>query len=176
MSIEPANNNTKNLGGILLTIGWILCLMVIGFLYHKSLYSAKEAKIAIDQSEIKITIPRSFDSHYYLQGKINNQLIKFIIDTGATTVSIPENFARKINLNFGQMVKISTASGPADGHLTKISSLIIDPIEFNDLTAIIMPSMADEALLGMNVLKKFEILQTEDTLVLVYKRKSSSRN
>ncbi len=170
MSIKQNSNNTKQLGGFLLTIGWVICLIVIGVLYHKSLYSAKEPKIIINQSEAKIIIPKSFDSHYHIQGQIDNQLIDFIIDTGATKLSLSENLAKKFNLSFGPVIKISTANGDVDGYLTTIPNIIIGKIEFNNISALIMPNMSDEALLGMNILKKFDISQHDDNLILIYKQ------
>ena len=56
--MSTTQNKYKDLGGILLLIGWILCFSILGLLYHKSLYSAKEATIINNQSEIKIIIEK----------------------------------------------------------------------------------------------------------------------
>jgi aspartyl protease family protein len=146
--------------------------MVLGLLYHKSIYSAKVPNIINNQSEIKVIIERNQDSHYHLQGYVNDQIIDFLIDTGATNVCISENIAKKVNLQFGNMVSISTANGEANGYLTKIPKLIIGSIEFNNISAVIMPNIKDdEALLGMNILKKFDLTQHENELIMVYKKK-----
>lgn len=65
---EQDNNQAKQLGSILLMVGWILCIMVMALLYHKSLYSAKTPTFSVNQSETKVIIPRSFDSHYHIKG------------------------------------------------------------------------------------------------------------
>ena len=168
---EQSNNQTKQLGSILLVTGWILCIIIIALLYHKSLYCAKTPTISVNQSETKVIIPISFDSHYHLQGQINNKTIDFLIDTGASKLSISENLAKKMNLAFGQTIFVATANGNVSGYLTKLPNLIIAAIEFHNVPAIIIPSMSDEALLGMNILKKFDMSQHEDNLILLYKTK-----
>jgi len=51
--------------------------------------------------------------------------------------------------------------------------LKIGPIEFANISAIIIPDPGNDALLGMNILNKFEISQKEDVLILTYKKKTN---
>jgi len=48
----------------------------------------------------------------------------FIIDTGATYTSIPENMANTAGLSFGKTIPTNTANGKVNNQLTFINSLI----------------------------------------------------
>ena len=46
----------------------------------------------------QITIPVSKDGHFRLNGEINGRPILFMVDTGATSISITKEFAKDANL------------------------------------------------------------------------------
>lgn len=171
------NNNietdSKRLGGIFLIIGWVIFICMVGYLAHKVIFSPKTPTIQETYSGTQITIYRDFDSHFRISGSINGTPVTFLIDTGATSIAIPADIAAKAGLVKKAQVYTDTANGTAIAYLTKIEKLNIGPIELQDLSAVIAPSMkSDEALLGMNVLSKFHIEQTATTLVISFSQPS----
>jgi len=62
--------------------------------------------------------------HYRGVVLINNVPMPFIIDTGATYTSIPENMANTASLSFGKTILTNTANGQVNNQLTFINSLI----------------------------------------------------
>lgn len=165
------NNNTESesrrLGGIFLIIGWIMALSLVGFLINQSMYSTKPPTINETYGGTQITIYRGYDSHFRIPGAINDVQVTFLVDTGATSIAVSEHIATKAGLNRKSKVQTETANGPSSGYLTKIEKLTINQLELHNISAIIIPNIADnEVLLGMNVLSKFNIQQTADTLTL----------
>jgi aspartyl protease family protein len=96
---------------------------------------------------------------------VNNVPMPFLIDTGATTTTIPKNMAIRAGLPFGRQVYSSTAGGQVTHHLTQINSFKIGNVTMRYLDAQINPYL-DEVLIGMNTLKYFRMTQNGNTLTL----------
>lgn len=118
-----------------------------------------------------MAIERSPDSHFYVEGTVNGQSVKFLIDTGATAVVLPNTIAKSAKLEVGEIVQAQTANGTANVHTTQIRELRIGNFRFKDVQAFIIdPAAGNIALLGMNVLDNFEISQKKDTMTLIFKK------
>jgi aspartyl protease family protein len=96
---------------------------------------------------------------------VNNVPMPFLIDTGATTTTIPKNMAIRAGLPFGRQVHSNTAGGQVTHHLTQINSFKIGNVTMRYLDAQINPYL-DEVLIGMNTLKYFRMTQNGNTLTL----------
>ena len=105
--------------------------------------------------------------HYVTNGYINGYKVKFLLDTGATQVSIPASIAEKIGLKAGYSQSVNTANGVIEVFSTRLDSLSVGELTFYDLSANINPYMqGDTILLGMNALKQVKLVQQGKTLTL----------
>ena len=112
-------------------------------------------------------LTRNRSGHYVFDGEINHHKVTFLVDTGATTTAIPADLQRKLGLETGPAIQVSTANGLTRAHLTRLDQLAIGAIELYDVNASIISGMGvDEVLLGMNVLKNFELVQRGDQLII----------
>jgi len=119
-----------------------------------------------DQYE-EIILKRNRQGHYVLDGEINGKRVTFLVDTGATTTSLPMSWAKPLGLEIGPRFQVSTANGLGDAYLTVIPSLRLGDIEFRNVKASLNPGLDDDqALLGMNVIKQMDLLQRGDLMVL----------
>jgi aspartyl protease family protein len=90
-----------------------------------------------------------------------------MVDTGATAIAIPKQLAEKLKLERGVPVDLLTAAGPSRGYSTRLASVRLATIEAKDLGAIIAEGLDPEVvLLGMNFLRRLEIDQRGDQLIL----------
>ena len=113
-----------------------------------------------------VELQRTRDGHFYIDGRINAQGLRFLIDTGASTVSISERLARKAGLACDQMATFSTANGHVQGCTTRVAQLEFGPFALRDVGVVILPNLGSEALLGMNVLRRVHMEQAGDRLQL----------
>ena len=117
--------------------------------------------------EVEVVLKRNRQGHYVANGKINNQSVRFFLDTGATDVSIPESVANRINLKKGVSMLARTANGTVEVFATRLDRVTLGGIELGNVSASINPGMQGrDALLGMSFLSHLEMIQRGDTLTL----------
>lgn len=161
--MHGSRGNTK-----LVVVGWVLLLGAL-FWYFQDL-SEREAnpnRNMVASAASEITLTRSRDGHYYADGEINGKPVKFLLDTGATQIALSPKLANQIGLTLGSTVTLQTAAGPSTGYRTRLARVRLGTIEMLDLSAVVGERMNDETvLLGMNFLKRLEIVQRGDQMTL----------
>lgn len=120
---------------------------------------------ALAQGEV--VIPRSPDGHYYVAGAINGQPVTFLVDTGASTVSVSRAFARQAGLPKGTPADFQTAGGPVSGEMVSGVSVEAAGIRVDGISVGVGIHSADRqaALLGQNFLRKVELVQSGDRMI-----------
>ncbi|NKB77254.1 MAG: TIGR02281 family clan AA aspartic protease [Gammaproteobacteria bacterium] len=115
----------------------------------------------------EVVLIRNRSGHYVVNGKINNQTVTFLLDTGATHVSVPQKIAQKLGLKRGQPVNVQTAAGVITTYTTVLDSISIGNIVMGDVKGGINPFMkGEQILLGMSFLKHLTLTQRNDTLTI----------
>ncbi len=159
--------NSRRLGGIFLIISWLLAIGLGTLLINSTIFATKPANIIKSEHGTTITIQRDYDSHFRIKGSINGIPVTFLVDTGATSIAVPDSVARRAELTRGEEIASSTANGIAISYFTRIQSLKLGDVEFSNVNAVITPGIASgEVLLGMNLLKKLTIKQDQSTMIL----------
>lgn len=147
-------------------IGLGLAVLLVNNWLERSRNPNNAVITSIDGGKRSISLKRGNHGHYIVTGTINNSRIDFLVDTGASSVSIPATFADQIGLKRGAEIPIITANGISTAFKTRIDSLRIGELEIRNATAHINPGLSNEVLLGMSVLKHYELVQRGDTLVI----------
>ena len=115
-----------------------------------------DAKKKEDASVLKLK--QNVSGNYFVEGSINDKPLSFVVDTGATFVSLPEAVAHGALIYCDDKIQIATANGVTDSCTAKISKLRFGQFEIKDVPAVIQPNLG-QPLLGMNVLQSFKIEQ-----------------
>ena len=150
----------------------ILVLVLMTILFGDALKRQRnpnQAPESINTSDggNSIILHRNPAGHYVFNGTVNGTSAEFILDTGATTVSISASFADRIGLEKGSEIRAITANGITRAYATRIDSLVVGDIEERNVVASIVPSLpGDQILLGMSFLKRLDFSQRDDTLIL----------
>jgi len=167
MSQEPAENST--LIGRWMIVGlWILILIFLTLQAQRWLDRRAEARAPVlvnGGAGLELSADRL--GHYQLTGKINGQPVEFLIDTGASELSIPAGVARRLNLDRGRGFQVSTANGSITVYATQLDSVSLGPLRQTAVRAHINPAMeGDVALLGMSFLRHFDLSQRAGHLTI----------
>lgn len=156
----------------MLIAGWVVGLALLSLLFSGVLERQhnpnQQLNMRVGANGVReVVLQRNRDGHYVASGHINSGKVEFMLDTGASDVSIPGNIADSLGLKRGQPATYSTANGYITSYLTRIASLDLGGIELHDVRASINPHMdGDTILLGMSFLKHLEFTQRGDTLII----------
>ncbi len=111
-----------------------------------------------------LVINRARDGHYHWPGRIGDVEVNFLVDTGASRTSISQELATQAGLKAFDTARFSTANGDVLGSLAKASLQLEGGLKMERHTVAVMPRMDDKALLGMDVLGKLKIEQSQRQL------------
>jgi aspartyl protease family protein len=161
--IRHARGNTQ-----MIVAGWVLLLGAMFWFFLD--WGEREANPNRNMKAIasaEIVLARSRDGHYYADGEINGRRVNFMLDTGATQIALSRALASELGLKLGSAITLQTAAGPATGYATRLTSVRLGGIEMSDLGAVVSEGMREPTvLLGMNFLRRLEMIQRGDQLTL----------
>ena len=106
--------------------------------------------------------------HFITVGQINGVSVQFLVDTGATEVSLGSQQADQIGLQYrsGTPMVLSTANGAVPGYQVHLDSVRLEGVEVYNVTAIVTANPMPFVLLGNSFLSHFQIRQENDSLTL----------
>lgn len=122
--------------------------------------------------EIVLTV--ASDGHFYLDGAVNGQAVRFVVDTGASSVTVGGRWARQAELPEGLPAFFNTANGRVEGRLVPRQKVRAACMEVDDITVAVSPGLDEIGLLGQNFLRRFEVVQTAKELRLRHRPASPS--
>ncbi len=107
-------------------------------------------------------------------GSINGRSVKFLVDTGATSVAMSSVEAKKLGIPYridGVPAKSSTASGVANGWRVMLKSVSVGKIKKKRVRAMVIDgSHPREILLGMTFLNGLKVEKTGNKMILKQKK------
>ena len=114
------------------------------------------------------TLTADAAGHFLTTGNVNGTTIRFIVDTGASTISIGASDARRIGIDpsKGQMGYSQTANGVTQVSLVKLNSVRVGDIVLNNVDATVHQQDLPFALLGMSFLNRMEMQRNGETMTL----------
>lgn len=110
--------------------------------------------------------------HFVEQGQINGQPMRYMVDTGASTVAMGRTEAERLGLPFlqGQSVSMGTANGSTRGWRLRLDSVRIGGLEARGVEAIVLPQPMPFVLLGNSFLAEFRMTRQGNQMVLEKRR------
>jgi aspartyl protease family protein len=108
--------------------------------------------------------------HFYANGMINGNSVRFLVDTGATTIALSTTEARRLGIDYrtGTRSVGRTANGTVTGYGIKLDTVRVGDITLQNVDAHVLEGMGpSDILLGMSFLNRMQMQRDGDTLVLV---------
>lgn len=167
---QSRTDSGKRIGQGMWMVFWLLLLAALAWFFglaeEKREYPNQSVTGNVTDLGRELVLDANRAGHYTLTGSINDQPARFLLDTGASDVVIPENIANSLNLERGQTKYASTANGTIKVYHTELQKLQLGPIVLHDVRASINPHMQGDILLGMSALRSLELVHRNDTLLI----------
>jgi aspartyl protease family protein len=145
----------------------IFWFVVMGLLYVGMTHYLKP-KAAQVLANGDLVIARARDGHFYAPGTVNGQAVIFMVDTGASLVSVSEPLAQTAKMRGGVPTTFHTANGSHPGRVVDGVVVAVGPVQVSNVRVGVGLVMGDDnqALLGQSFLGKFDISMTQNQMVL----------
>jgi len=106
--------------------------------------------------------------HFIDTGQINGRSITYMVDTGASSVSIGLSEAKRLGIKTDdkQRVTMSTANGTVQGWRVRLDVVRLGPLELRGVDAVITPQDMPHVLLGNSFLRSFDMNRSGSMMVL----------
>jgi aspartyl protease family protein len=116
------------------------------------------------------TLTADTQGHFVVDGQINGGSIRFLVDTGATAVSLSSADASRLGIDYrkGQPGMMGTANGAAMAYKVRLDSVRVGDIVVNNVDAAVLEgNQMPFALLGMSFLNRMDMKRAGQTMVLI---------
>lgn len=116
----------------------------------------------------KIIMTADVQGHFFTTGNINGTSVRFLVDTGASMISLGATDARRIGLDFnrGQKSLSNTANGQVVVSKIQLDTVRIAGVTLHNVDAVIHQNEMPIALLGMSFLNRMEMQRDGSTMTL----------
>ena len=168
MSSSEPSSETPHLNSLKTLFTWLAFFVVAGLVFQGYLADKMDPNRELAHSSSStLVLKRNQAGHYVAPGTINGVQVQFLLDSGATLISIPASIAAKAHLNEGAEVGSNTANGVVNAYQTQVDEVRLGGlIRYQAQALINTADQGQDVLLGMNFLKHYQWQQRGDTLTL----------
>jgi aspartyl protease family protein len=115
-----------------------------------------------------VTLAAGSGGHFMADGLVNSGSVRFIVDTGATSVALPASVAGRLGIDYrkGPRGVSQTANGVTQVYIVRLDSVRIGGIELRNVEAVVFEEGLNVALLGMSFLNRVEMRQESGRMTM----------
>src|SRR5688572_7561235 len=143
--------------------------VVIGLAWPTGKAAEAPATATTDVGRRETVLEREGNGHFYVNAKVNGELVRFIVDTGASGVALTAEDAERVGIafspsEFGYVGE--GAGGPVRGKLVTIDEIDIDGKTVENVSGAVLEG-SNLSLLGQSYLSRMgEVQMRGDYMVL----------
>jgi len=115
-----------------------------------------------------VTLSADPSGHFIAQGTINGASVLFLLDTGASSVTLPASEASRMRIDYkaGQMMAASTANGVIPAWRVTLNSVRVGDINLSQVEGLVVETSMPAALLGMSFLNRMDMKREGQIMTL----------
>ena len=168
----PTIQKTARLGALAIAAVWLAVAGVLYLVFERVEQNRHASLKPYALSSGDLVIPRQRDGHFHVEGEVNRQPVTFLVDTGASHVSVSQALAQQAKLPSGQDITLNTANGQRHGQLVRGVPVRAGHLVINEASVSVGLSglRPEQALLGQAFLKHFDVEMRRDEMVLRQRR------
>lgn len=136
----------------------------------QTIFMSREIGANYQEPEVKtVRISSKQGGHFLVTGKIGIYDVDFMVDTGATAITMNASTATRLNIDYekGERIILSTANGHTSAHSVLLESVGIGEITRRNINAIVtLDDSLPLVLLGNSFLSTID-MRTEDGVLIM---------
>jgi aspartyl protease family protein len=123
---------------------------------------------ASPRSGKEIVLTAGSGGHFLTVGQINGKSAAFMVDTGATKVSMGQPEAERLGVDYkaGTRGMAETANGRVPVYAVTLSSVRVGDVEVANVEALVLPAYMPHILLGNSFLTRFSMKRENEVMRL----------
>lgn len=135
--------------------------------------SQLNAKLGLDRQTVderEVRIPMARDGHFWVEGRLNGDEVRMLVDSGATVTALSADTAKRAGIEKDAMLVpllLKTANGKVPAEGGTIAKLEVGGIEARNLKAVISPALGNTDVLGMNFLSVLRSWRVEGKMLIL---------
>ncbi len=131
--------------------------------------SAQAPEFASSSKGGALVLERAADGHFYADVAVNNRTLRMMVDTGASTIALTAEDARRAGIPTSLSMNLAVgegAGGTVYGDVARLSSVRLGKVSARDLPVVVIKG-GSQSLLGQSFLRQFKSVNIEgDHMVL----------
>jgi aspartyl protease family protein len=150
----------------------VFIMVIIAYGFRDTLTTELFPARSVQVSENVVQLNRWRDGHFHADLRVNGELVRFMVDTGATEIVLSREDAEAAGLDTARLNYVGQAQS-ANG-LVRTASVRLDSLAFGDLVDRGVPAAVSAgdmgvSLLGMAYLDRFERIEIQGDRMLLYR-------
>lgn len=132
----------------------------------KKLALGREVGTVYAQNEpASVDLERQADGHFITTGRINNRWVEFMVDTGATSVTLNSFTADLLGIDYinAETVEVATAQGNTDAYQVILGSVAVGDVLLTNVRAFIIRGRFPQTILLGNTFLSRVNMRIENT-------------
>jgi aspartyl protease family protein len=121
-------------------------------------------------SSFEMAIPASDNGHFFVDTLVNGNPMRFMVDTGASSIALSRSQARDLDVSVGALeydFTLDTAGGQVRAARIRLDEVELGDFRAKAVLAFVLESDLEHALLGMSFLGRLESYEVQqDQLVM----------
>ena len=107
--------------------------------------------------------------HFITEGAINGIPVRFLVDTGASSIALPASEAIRLGIDYrkGERGYSQTANGAVPVYVVRLDRVSLGAIEVTGVEAIVIEQGLNVTLLGMSFLNRVDMRRDGETMTLI---------
>jgi aspartyl protease family protein len=117
-----------------------------------------------------VTLSADARGHFFADATVNDQALRFVVDTGASVVVISGADAKRLGLDYrkGKRAAMQTANGATTGYFVKLDRIRVGGIELSGVDGVVVEEgLGTFGLLGMSFLNRVEMRREGEKMELI---------
>jgi aspartyl protease family protein len=124
---------------------------------------------ASSSSRDSVTLAADARGHFLADGAVNGVPMRFLVDTGATSIALPASEAQRLGIDYrkGERGLVQTANGNVQVYRVTLDSVKVGSIELQSVEAVVTERGLSIPLLGMSFLNRVEMKRDGQAMTLI---------